>query len=512
MIKILKTGIGIDISSSSIKIAAARSIFGAVSVSNIAESRILPSAVSRGRIRDKKKLEVAFLAVLKNLRPGTNLNAVAFSPPEEITFIHPVLLDKENRETAGKIAQRELSCLVPLPLSELYYDFAVVDLAGGHKAVLIFAVIKKEMDAWRDFLWSFRIRVDWFESGATAIGRYLDDQEKGGWVLLDIGRLSSSVYAFDGSHPLYSATEPVGGKKYFERIRAENTKKGYKLDDYDLKNFGFTSLENQLEALEDVVGRLRCLIVEAADGLERIIGSRPEETVVIGGFSRHPEMIRLLRERLPGYDISIGKGAYAGGSDEITVSFAQAIGLAVKGLDNGQGHESVPSIRIFKSAVVEQEKVLEKKTAGMESSHFRFQKLYGRFPVWAGLFSVIALFAWFLAFAVIPKMYHNPLPTDKKEISGELSKASIKFSVPVNFGFSRQEGSIRAEILTIKSGGESLSAARDSAFTQAKQQAKKDDMLLNEPYSEGDDGSGEYEFTFFKLKREDALQETFAKG
>lgn len=175
---------------------------------------------------------------------GFSSSAVVTSIPESQVFTRvikvPQMSEKELRSSIAFAAEQ----YIPLPLSEVDYDFEIIDSDLFEKdkmEVLLVAAKNSTTSKYVNLLKSSGLTPKGLEPETLAITRAItqDDQRPGASILLNIGSFDSQIIISYKGHVRFTRTVTVGGDTLTRAIsqslnleypQAEEYKKTYGLD------------------------------------------------------------------------------------------------------------------------------------------------------------------------------------------------------------------------------------------------------------------------------------------
>ena len=215
---------GLDISDFTVKfVKISRSFYGELSIADFGEVKLPENVVDGGEI--KKENELA--ALLKNnlkTDDGRHFHErfVAATLPEEKSFVHLIQLPKMKMEDAGKAAQWELEGVVPLPIEELYFDYAVLPSkeAIDHLDLLVTAFPKTLVDSYVRVLEGAGFVPAALELESQAISHSLWSGEDGAFIFVDLGATRTSSMIVANGFLIFTLSIPLGGRD-FDRVISE---------------------------------------------------------------------------------------------------------------------------------------------------------------------------------------------------------------------------------------------------------------------------------------------------
>jgi len=128
---------GLSVSDSAIRCIQFGKKDGKIYVEKYAEMELPPEAIVSGEIRNKEKV----LDVLKTLKKDLDLEHVKISLPEEKAYIFTAKIPIVKPEEVLSAVESKMEESVPVPPSELIFDYVVVDHRdNGHLDIVVSAL------------------------------------------------------------------------------------------------------------------------------------------------------------------------------------------------------------------------------------------------------------------------------------------------------------------------------------------------------------------------------------
>ena len=211
--------IGIDISDRSLKYVKLTRRGGfSIAPDEFAEIEIPERVMVGGEIKNVDTL-ADILKGLCQKEKKLCRNFATVSLPEEKSYLRVIQIPKVGPAEVANAVRWEIESNVPLPLEDLIYDFEVVespDTPPDHMDIMITAYPKDIIESYVGVFEKAGIGIYAFELECQAIVRATVPESKRneGVILLDIGRMRSSITVFSGRAILFTTTLDVGGKGF----------------------------------------------------------------------------------------------------------------------------------------------------------------------------------------------------------------------------------------------------------------------------------------------------------
>lgn len=170
-----------------------------------------------------------FVKILKNMinEPlyGKVLSRdVVASLPEEKTFIKLIELGR-NPNSLKEIISAEIEKNIPIPITDMYFDWQVITDAADKKVILIGAAPKRFVDKYVETITLAGLSVRALEMESIATCRALLKEQPAQtapnnetYILVDIGGQGTNIIAFSQGVILFSVTTPISSDKVTEKI------------------------------------------------------------------------------------------------------------------------------------------------------------------------------------------------------------------------------------------------------------------------------------------------------
>lgn len=306
-----------------------------------------------GEIKDMDKAVECIRRLIKGVRGRLSGRAVVACLPEAKTFIKIVNAAAGDEESLRKAVVSELERSIPLPLSELYYDWRLISApetaaAGAPIApssrVLLGAAPRRLVDDYTAMLESAGLAPLALEIEATSISRAivpgtaLTDDAIG---ILDIGGTRSSLVVVDGGALQMSISIPISGIGITQAVSeslaisvddAEKLKRECGLDANRCEDKMWQILQ---PLIEDMTDKIRNALRFYQIGFPS--GKKVERIYLCGGGAQFHEIDTVLSRKLTLQVIrgnalaNVSKKLPRGFEAEGSLEYATAIGLGIRG-------------------------------------------------------------------------------------------------------------------------------------------------------------------------------------
>lgn len=221
----LKTeAFGLDISDLSLKIIKLKKKGSGSGLVSFGEKEIIPGIIKGGEIKDEKKLVAIIKDSLKSIK-GENLKTryLVVSLPEEKAFLEVIQLPRMSEEDLKSAVVFEAENYIPLPISQVYLDYAVIPPVQNHLEhldILLAALPKTTIDPYLHCLEASNLKPKALEIESLAIARALIKNETSPQpvLLIDLGATRTSFIVFAGHSIRFTSSIPVSGQHFTQVI------------------------------------------------------------------------------------------------------------------------------------------------------------------------------------------------------------------------------------------------------------------------------------------------------
>jgi type IV pilus assembly protein PilM len=341
---------GLDIGTESVKAVQLRRERGKVSLSGYALGELPPEMIKDGVIAEPEKLAGVVKQLLDEAKIAPiDAPYVAASLPASKTFTRVIALPKLKKKELEEAVRFELERAVPMPASELYFDWAAIGSYREGKEerrdVLVAAVPKAIADSYLAFFQKLGRLPYALETELEAISRQAVASRRDTTPVLvaDIGAETTDLSIVAGGSLRLTGSVAVGGEHFTAAIataftvdpaKAEETKVRYGLGETGPAEKVKVALD---PLLEQIITEIRRMVRFYQD---RTAGSAPISVVTLSGGSSALAGLREHLEESLGIPVTISdpwatlaSEPGAGMSRISAPIFTTAVGLAMGGFD-----------------------------------------------------------------------------------------------------------------------------------------------------------------------------------
>lgn len=204
-----------ELSDKSYKYLRLKDYEGGVVLDDFGEGEIAAGIIERGEIK-KKEVLTAFLSDLFAKR---NIRFVAISLPEERGFLENVQLTGVKEEEIRQALEFQLEEHIPLPPSEVVFDYALVHKEKNHFDTAINAFPKALVDSYLEVFYSAGALPVFAESElAAAVRSAIPKDFTKTAMVIDWGKTRISFSIIENRVLRFASTAPIGGEALDEAI------------------------------------------------------------------------------------------------------------------------------------------------------------------------------------------------------------------------------------------------------------------------------------------------------
>ncbi len=345
--------VGVDISSSSVKILELSRVNGRYVVENYGIEFLPLQSVVERNLKDVNKVGETIRKLVKRIGCKRPFAAVAVAGSSVLTRIIQLSTDLTEAEMADQI-EAEADRYIPYPLEEVYYDFEVLGAIPKHPEFVnvLLAVTRIETLDMRVAaiahagLQATVVDVDGLamERAFRLIAEHLPTKEVGSNVaVFDLGSANSTLYVFKDRHSIYSRDQAFGSKHLTDEIQRR----------YGLSAEEAGAAQKYGGLPEDYTTEVLTLfketVVQQIGRALQVFFSSSEEAeinyiVLAGGVAMLPGLDSLIQEKLniktlianPFLDMEIAERVNKNNLMEEASTLMVTCGLALRTFDNEQ--------------------------------------------------------------------------------------------------------------------------------------------------------------------------------
>ncbi len=209
-----KRAIGIDLSDLSIKFALIEKKGNKTKLVHLEKQLIPKDAIEKGEIKNEQLVEQVVQKVVQMLgkNKGKGFKKAVITLPEEKSFIDIIRLPILNeQEKLQSMVSFEAENVIPLPLSDVYYDFEKVEttakISKCHEVILA-ACPKKTVDSYINIFKNAGLFPVAMEVESFAIARSLTEKDffYSPFLVVDFGETRTTLAIFAGKNLRFTST------------------------------------------------------------------------------------------------------------------------------------------------------------------------------------------------------------------------------------------------------------------------------------------------------------------
>ena len=204
-----------DLSDRSYKYLLLKEAKGRVLVRDFGEGEIQPGIMVKGEIIKPDLL----IALLKGIISKKKIKYVALALPEEKGFLRTVRLTGIKEEEIGQALELQLEEHIPLPAAEVAFNYSLGGKEKDHIDVILEAFPKTIVESYLDVFYRAGALPIYIESELNASKSSIIPADfKKAAMLIDFGRMRTSVSIVEGGALRFATTIPIGGQALDEII------------------------------------------------------------------------------------------------------------------------------------------------------------------------------------------------------------------------------------------------------------------------------------------------------
>ena len=357
MLEFFPPCIGLDISEGALK-AAALKPEGRLGFSwaGFGRAVLKEGSVRDGLIKDEDDLSRALLAVLDNREhPFLKTKHLVVSLPEDKVFLRIVDLPALKKGELEEAVKLEVEANIPLSLSEVYYDYEIVNGGGS---VMVNAAPKAVVDSYTGFFerQGYRLlalEIDVVASARALLGRPQGLRQDSAALVLDIGDVKTRFVMAHGGTVRFTSSGDVAGNAFTSALasrlgvdakEAELMKKLVGINRNHERGQEFLEIFSPLltQLKDQIQHHVSFFETHTAVDKAAASGRRVSRIILAGGganlaglsdwLSQQLGLVVMPANPLKSWNIS-GRGAESTMSWEESLSYATAIGSALRSQD-----------------------------------------------------------------------------------------------------------------------------------------------------------------------------------
>ncbi len=296
---------GFDIGRSSIKIMQIDSHGGKSTVTGYGATTFEPNAIQKGVIVNHEPvIKAAHKLISQNLVGSLTTTHAAVSMPNAHSFSRIITLPKMNEKDLASAVSLEVDQSIPLPASELYYDYEVVGtLEDGSQEVQIVACPKAISDSYSGLFDALGLQIGLIESNISAVTRIVMHAESHdvGTLIIDIGSTACDISAYDGSAIRATGTVNCSSEVFTQNIakelgvsmaQANSIKTRYGLELSKKQDKIVAAVEPELKKLVNEIKKVIRYLGDEGKG-----GKKVGQIIILGGGANLPGLSGYITDK-----------------------------------------------------------------------------------------------------------------------------------------------------------------------------------------------------------------------
>lgn len=279
-----KDVLGLDIGSTSVKIAQLKKKKGRIHLAGCSAQDLDFDPFDDGVISDPKRMAEVIKGLLKQPKWGKfSAKRVAVSIPETKIFTRVLELPKMSEEELKEAINWEADQYIQIPTKELYIDWEIIGPIKRGKEnvneILMVAVPKKIVESYLETLKILKFEPFWVEMNLQAVTRAMisNKSKDEAIIVVDIGGSSSGIAVFDHKIKI-TGSIPFGGSNI---VDTTNDKK---------KKIVFP----EAGSLADEIKKL----IDYYENKKEQVGKKITKVILCGGSASHPGITEEIGEKI----------------------------------------------------------------------------------------------------------------------------------------------------------------------------------------------------------------------
>lgn len=355
-----KKAIGLDIADRTIEVVELEKRGSDFRISSLGRIFLEKGIVDRGRIKKKEKLAGLIKQAFLKAKPRPIVaKEVIFGLPESQVYIHIFELDTQDKKRQDEIVFNEIQRNIPLRKDDLLFSYKVISEKEGKAEIISVAASKEVVEEWQQFFRQLKVKVKIFDIESLAVFRGLFTKKIDLPIcLVDIGAATTNVAIFDAGGLAYSHSIKIAGDNFTQEL-AEILKIDLEKAETKKRKVGISSQENRvfpilIKSLEPLWREIKKII----DYFEEKNKRKIREIVLAGGSSKMKGIVDYFRVN-SGLTVKIGKSKLLKRGKDL--DYLEAVGLALRGMDEETWDERDPAIRLTEGGKREKSEKLIRK-------------------------------------------------------------------------------------------------------------------------------------------------------
>ena len=248
-----------ELSDKSYKYLRLKETRGGILLDDFGEGEIAAGVIEHGEIKKKDVLT----ALLKELFLKKNMRFVAISLPEEKGFLENIQLSGIKENEMRQALELQLEEHVPLPPSEVIFDYIIARDEKNHSDVVLNAFTRALVESYLEVFSAAGALPTFMESELTAAVRAIVPQDfVSPAMIIDWGKTRTSFFIVENRVLRFASTIPIGGEALDQAI-AKNLNVGIEEAQKLKTEKGFLQDQDSLAVFQAIVPVVTAIREEA---------------------------------------------------------------------------------------------------------------------------------------------------------------------------------------------------------------------------------------------------------
>jgi len=177
------------------------------------EVPIAEGTLTKEGVKEKNKLAEQIIAAMSQAKPhAISAKIVSSALPESLVFTKEIDMPKMSLKELNKSIPYQATEFFPIPPDETYMDWQIVGQKDSNIEVLVVAAPKILVNALAEVVSLAGLELMGLETKPAALSRALiNPQDKGSFLILDIGAKTSGLTCYDQQTIKLTSTVAIGG-------------------------------------------------------------------------------------------------------------------------------------------------------------------------------------------------------------------------------------------------------------------------------------------------------------
>lgn len=299
-----KPSFGIDIGHSSIKTMQLTKLDDGYAINAYGNIQIEQGSINKGIINNAELIAKKIYELITTHTTGRiTLNRAAFSIPNEYSYTRVITVPKMSNRELRDVIENEIQQSMPLPASDLYYDYDTVHLNDALEIQLV-ATPRKIVDSYMNVSKLLGIETAFVETNIGAVTRAVKNSEITKdlvSLIVDLGSSAADLTLYDGSQIRITSTANCGGEDItrsianrldINSVQAHIIKTRFGLDPSKRQKDIIEAASSVLERLFQEIKKVDRYFREHSDN------KSIEQIIIVGGGSNIPGLSHYMTDKL----------------------------------------------------------------------------------------------------------------------------------------------------------------------------------------------------------------------